>query len=88
MHPQSTHLDARVNHAVRELCNEIIQWERSTGRQSVLIIRENNGEMAGDKMTEPGFIFRAVNGIPLDVSSDDLTDDQILTPFRVPQPAE
>lgn len=77
------HLDAEIDDAITRLLEKLISWERMTGRQSVLILRENNGEMPGQEMTEPGFALRAVNGIPLGRDSDDLTDEWILKPFKV-----
>lgn len=47
------HPDPAVNHAIIRLCDAICSWERTTGRQSALIIREQGG-----------FVFRAFSGKP------------------------
>ena len=47
-------------------------WERSTGRTSILVLRE-----AG------WFQFRADSGKPLDSSSDEITDEQLFQMLRV-----
>ena len=59
------HPDPEVRKAIVRLADSLCSWERSTGRESVLIIRE-----AG------GFVFRAVNGKP-DVP-DDVADGQLM----------
>jgi hypothetical protein len=76
-----SHPDRDVDVAVLRLCQALVCWERATGRQSVLILRENNGELAGERIKAPGYVFRAVNGCPLGSSNDDLPDDHILRPF-------
>ena len=56
------HPDKDVNQAIVRLLDALCSWERSTGRQSVLILREQGG-----------FIVRAQSGkpnIPDDVSDD------------------
>lgn len=59
------HLDPEVDQAITRLCDALCTWERNTGRQSVLIIREQ-----GD------FCFRASSGKPnVDSRIDD--DDLI-----------
>lgn len=83
MYGNNDHPDKQVNEAITNLCCALIQWERATGRQSVLILRENNGEMPGERMSEPGYTLRASNGIPLGRDSDDLTDEDISRPFVV-----
>ena len=75
------HLDESVNTAITKLCEALIQWERATGRQSVFVLRENNGEAAGQDLIAEGFSYRAMNGIRLDENNDDLSDDYILKPF-------
>ena len=59
------HPDPEVSQAIVRLADALCSWERSTGRESVLIVRE-----AG------GFTYRAVNGKP-DVP-DDVTDSQLM----------
>lgn len=81
MHGTNDHPDREVNEAITNLCVALMQWERNTGRQSVLILRENNGEMPGERMTQPGYALRAINGLPLGKDNDDLTDEYLSKPF-------
>jgi hypothetical protein len=37
------HPDVEVNQALINLADRLCQWERSTGRQSILIIKEQGG---------------------------------------------
>ena len=58
------HPDPDVRQALIRLSDALCTWERSTGRESVLILRE-----AG------GFVYRAVSGkpgIPDDIPDSDL----------------
>lgn len=58
------HPDKEVQSAIVKLNDALCMWERSTFRQSVLIIREMGG-----------FEHRSVSGkpnVPSDVSDDDL----------------
>lgn len=75
------HPDRSVNDALNSLCSALGSWERATGRQSAFILRENNGERPGEQMTAPGYVARAVNGLPLGSGNDDLTDQYILAPM-------
>jgi hypothetical protein len=59
------HPDAEVQKAIVRLSDALCMWERGTGRESVLIIREQGG-----------FVFRAVNGKP-DIP-EDVTDSQLI----------
>ncbi len=63
------HPDPEVRQAISALCARLCTWERTTGRQSVLIIREQGG-----------FVFRASGGKPVQPSiPDDLvTDEQLI----------
>lgn len=47
------HPDPEVRQALMRLTDALCEWERSTGRVSVLIFREVDG-----------FVYRAVNGKP------------------------
>ena len=78
------HQDEDVSQAIIRLCDALCSWERDTGRQSVVIIRENNGEMPGVEMTLPGFCFRADCGKPLDESQNDNPDSHLLKPHTYP----
>ncbi len=58
------HPDKDVRRALLELTDALSDWERSTGRKSVLIFRETGR-----------FVYRAVNGktnVPDDVEDADL----------------
>lgn len=81
MHGTNDHPDQAVNQAITAPCVALVKWERATGRQSALILRENNGEYPSQSMIEPGYVFRAVNGLPLGSENDDLTDAHVLRPF-------
>lgn len=59
------HPDDRVQQALVRLNDELCSWERSTGRQSILILRE-----------EGGFVHRSASGKP-DIP-DDIEDEQLL----------
>lgn len=59
------HPDEKVRQAITALCDRLCTWERATGRQSALIIREQGG-----------FVFRAASGkpsIPEGISDAQLT---------------
>ena len=53
-----------VRDAIVKLVDALCEWERSTGRESVLIIREC------------GFTFSAVSGKPCE--TDDVTDGELI----------
>jgi hypothetical protein len=58
------HIDSNVQKAIIRLSDALCSWERTTSRESVLIIREVGG-----------FEYRAVSGkpnVPTDISDDDL----------------
>lgn len=59
------HPDDRVQQALVRLNDELCSWGRSTGRQSILILRE-----------EGGFVHRSASGKP-DIP-DDIEDEQLL----------
>lgn len=84
MYEPNDHPDTEVNEAIAKLCVALVNWERATGRQSVFVLRENNGENPGEMMTEPGYTLRASSGIPLGSDNDDIQDDDLLRPFTVP----
>lgn len=75
----SKHPNREVEEAIDRLCNVLVGWERTTGRTTVLVLRENNGEMAGQPMEQPGYVLRAVNGIPVGRDQDDLPDSHLLS---------
>jgi hypothetical protein len=59
------HPDPRVRALIVNLCDALCEWERGTGRESVLILREQGG-----------FSFRAVSGKP--GVPDNIPDDQVM----------
>lgn len=63
------HPDEDVNAALIRLNDALCMWERSTGRNSVLIIRE-----------EGGWQHRSMSGKP-DVP-EDVTDERLLSTVR------
>jgi hypothetical protein len=62
---QMQHPDKEINQAIIQLNDALCTWERSTGRQSVLIIREEGGWQHRSMSGKPG--------IP-----DDVTDEQLM----------
>jgi hypothetical protein len=63
------HKDKEVQAAIVRLTDALCTWERETGRENILIIREVDG-----------FEFRAINGKPN--VPDDLDDAFILKRFQ------
>jgi len=59
------HPDNEVQDAIVKLSDALCQWERSTGRTSVLLLREQGG-----------FFYRALSGKPN--VPDDVSDDTLL----------
>ena len=59
------HLNKDVNRALLSLDSALCAWERSTGYESVLILREQHG-----------FVHRSVNGKP--GVPDDVVDAQLV----------
>lgn len=62
------HPDREVQAAIVRLNDALCKWERSTGRQSVMIIREQGN-----------FVHRSQSGKPIPESLNDLTDGEIIT---------
>lgn len=60
-----THPSRDVEIAIVRLCDALCAWERGTGIESVLVIRER------------GFIFRAQSGKPISDSMSDIPDETI-----------
>lgn len=58
------HPDSEVRAAIIRLDDALCMWERATGRESVLILREQ------------GFVHRSASGKPN--VPDDITDTQIV----------
>lgn len=58
------HPSERVRAALVRLNDELCSWERSTGRQSILILREQGG-----------FTYRSASGKPN--IPDDIEDDSL-----------
>lgn len=59
------HLSPEVQKALIRLDDALVSWERSTGRESVLILREQGG-----------FIHRSVSGKP--GPPEEVTDAQLI----------
>lgn len=62
-YPFVKHPDPEVADAIVKLCDALCTWERSTGRQSVLILREHD------------FTLRAMSGKP--GIPEDVTDEML-----------
>lgn len=63
--PWQEHPDPEVQQAIIALSNVLCSYERMTGRESVLVIREQGG-----------FVYRAQSGKP--GIPDDVTDEMLL----------
>ena len=76
------HSDSEVDRLFRQLCDALCQWERITGRESLLIFREAEGNFIREGRPMPSaVVIRLDNGIPLDERTDDLKDDFLLQRF-------
>ena len=62
------HKDPEVQNAIVKLCDRLCQWERNTGIESIIILREQRG-----------FCFRAASGKP-DIPYD-IPDEFLLQRF-------
>ena len=60
------HPDREVRSALVRLNDTLCSWERTTGRESILIVREQ------------GFCHRAVSGKPVPDGMNDVPDDQLI----------
>ena len=60
------HPNQEVRKALVRLCDALCSWERNTGLESVLILREQGG-----------FQFRAQSGKPIARSQDDVPDSTL-----------
>lgn len=61
------HPSEDVNQALIRLNDALCEWERNTGNQSVLILRESNG-----------FVHRSQSGKPLPEHLNDILDSFLL----------
>ncbi len=71
------HPDEEVRQAIIVLCDRLCSWERNTGIESILIIREQGG-----------FVFRAASGKP--GIPDDIPDAQLIDLYssKAPSPTK
>lgn len=60
------HPDREVNHALIRLNDALCSYERATGRESILILREQGG-----------FVHRSASGKPNTIP-DDIPDEMLL----------
>lgn len=74
------HPDEDVRIAFRALSDALCQWERATGRDSVLIYREAAGHVTEIGRGPSAFALRLSNGIPM-TGVDDLPDTHFLAAF-------
>lgn len=58
------HPDSEVRKAIIQLTDALCMWERATGRENILIVKED------------GFSFRAQSGKP--ITFDHITDEDLL----------
>jgi hypothetical protein len=62
----NNHPDREVSAAITRLTDALCTWERSTGRQSLFVLREQGG-----------FVHRAMSGKPVPSTCDDLSDAEL-----------
>jgi len=61
------HADREVRSALIRLNDALCAWERNTGRESVLILREVDG-----------FVHRSISGKPVTEGLNDITDAELI----------
>jgi len=61
------HADREVRSALIRLNDALCSWERHTGRESVLILREVGG-----------FVHRSISGKPVTEGLNDITDAELI----------
>ncbi len=70
------HPDPDVQDAIVKLCDALCSYERITGRDNVLIVREVGG-----------FAFRANSGKPIHSEDDDISDAMLILALEDREPA-
>lgn len=77
------HFDSEIAATLRKLADQLCQWERSTGRESLLIFREVPGNLSMHEQLRGNsdFVIRLVNGVSVDPASSDLADSTLAEPF-------
>ena len=81
MLPQYQHPDHDVHSAFRKLSDALCQWERATGRCSLLIFRESEGNPMEHGPMPSAVQIRLDNGVKIDPSNADVSDDYLLKRF-------
>lgn len=81
------HPDAEVARAFQVLQDRLVQWERATGRDSLLIFREAPGHIAEHGPMASDVVIRLDNGIAVDPANADLDDAWLLRRFTDSMPA-
>jgi hypothetical protein len=64
------HPDKEIEAVIIRLSDALCKWERNTGIESVLIIRQQGG-----------FVFRAVSGKP--VSDNEISDERLIELYTI-----
>lgn len=80
------HLCPQVNAALRQLQDALCQWERNTGRESILIFREARGNIMQEGPLPSAYCLRLANGVSVDPENRDLPDDFLLRQFTDSMP--
>jgi len=75
------HPDQEIAALFRQLREKLCQWERSTGRESMLIFREVPGNLCQHPFQRPDVVHRWQNGVSLDPANADMNDEWLLEPF-------
>ena len=65
------HPDAEIDETFRRLQNQLVQWERITGRESILIFREAQGSLE-EHGPQPSYVqLRWDNGLSIDPANSE-----------------
>lgn len=75
------HPDDEVDRLFRQLQSALCSWERSTSRDSLMIFRESDRNIAEYGPQPSAICLRWDNGIPLDPANADLDDAHLLQRF-------
>ncbi len=75
------HPDPEIDHLFRLLQAKLCSWERSTGRDSLLIFRESDRNLVQHGPQPSAVCLRLENGVSVDPHNSDLDDARLLERF-------
>ena len=75
------HPDLEISDLFRKLRNALCSWERSTGRESLLIYRESDRNICENGPQPSAVCHRWDNGVSVDPANQDLPDQHLLDRF-------